>query len=178
MKLIEIFKHLTHGELSQLSLGGGPNGEITEANHEKVVSHINLALLALHTRFPLRAKTLTLALQSGKLQYALTAAYAVSSTSSKEPVRYILDSAGAPFLDDILEVTGIKTTLDFPVPLNDEYNPYAIMTPAVSILDVPAAIVDPTSDTPDAYRTTQLKVTYRANHSGIRVDDPKFDPET
>lgn len=177
MKLIEIFKHLTHGELSQLSLGGGSNGEIVEANYEKVVSHINLALLALHTRFSLRSKQLTVELQTGQLQYPLLSVFAVSHATSTEAVRYIRDTAQAPFLDDILEITEIKTSLDKPVPLNDAYNPYSVMTPNVTTLDVPALIVDPTSETPDIYLTDVLRVIYRANHPVIDATAATFDPE-
>ena len=53
MKLKEVFDQLTYGELSQLSIGGQAQGEITEENYARVVAHVNLGLSAIYKRFHL-----------------------------------------------------------------------------------------------------------------------------
>ena len=60
MKLSEIFTQLSHGELSQMHLGGSGTGIIEDAAYDRLVSCINLGLAALHTRFPIRHGQLTL----------------------------------------------------------------------------------------------------------------------
>lgn len=174
MKLAEIYTQLTHGELSQLAIGGSEQGEINENNYDRILSHVNLALTALFKRFPLKEGRLTLALQPGRYTYPLKQAYAVSNVASTEPVKYILD-AGDPFLEDILKVESIFTDAGYELGLNNEADPYAVMTPSASVLRIPAWIVNQGPDLPEELKTTNLEVVYRANHP-IITSDASFDP--
>ena len=175
MKLAEIYTQLTHGELSQIALGGAEAGQINENNYDKILSHVNLGLSALFKRFPLKQGRLVLALQPGRYTYPLKSQYAASNVASTEPVKYILDS-GDPFLEDILKIEGIFTDTRYELGLNDEANPYAVMTPSASVLRIPAWIVTQGADLPEEYKTTNLEVVYRANHPLI-TSDASFDPE-
>lgn len=176
MKLQEIFDQLTHGELSQLSLGGGADGQINTANYAKVLSHINLGLTALYKRFPLKEGRLILALQEGRVTYPLTSAYATATLGSIEPVRYIQDSQSAPFQDDIHKIERVYTAAGKELGLNDEADPYACFTPSAAVLRVPAAIVTSSVDLPDELRTATLEVVYRANHPLLVLEDGYFFP--
>ena len=166
MKLSEIFNQLTYGELSQISLGGGSSGEITEANYPKVLSHINLGLTALHTRFPLKEGRLMLQTQPGMLTYPLNSRFAVGNTRSRELVRFIRDSASELFKDDIHKVERVYSGTQ-ELGLNDESDPMSCFTPSAHVLRVPGSVVE------DA---ALLQVVYRANHAPILVGMGLFDP--
>jgi hypothetical protein len=177
MKLLEVFNQLTYGELSQISLGGAEAGEINSTNYDKVVAHINLGLTALYKRFPLKEGRLTVALQQGRMTYPLNIAYAVSNAASSEPIKYILDST-EEFIGDIHKVEGVFTAAGYELGLNDQANPYAVMTPSAQVLRIPATIVANSVDLPEELKTTELSVVYRANHPIIDVNSGAFDPET
>lgn len=177
MKLSEIFTQLTHGELSQISFGGGEAGEINEKNYEKVVSHINLGMLALYKRFSLKERTLLLVLQPGRYTYPLHSAYCQSNPRSKEAVKYIQD-AGDPFLDDILKVEQVRSASGQEFGLNDSEDLYAIKTPSAGVLRVPASVVEQSLSIPEKFRTSTLEVTYRASHRVIDTSAASFDPLT
>ena len=175
MKLSEIFSQLTYGELSQISLGGGEQGEINESNYDRVLSHVNLGLTALYKRFPLKQGRLTIQLQQGRFSYPLSKAYAVSNATSLEPVKYILDSE-VPFIEDIHKVESVFTDKGWELGLNDESDPYAIATPSAQVLRIPASIVANSTDLPEPLKTATLEVVYRANHPTISQDSVGFDP--
>lgn len=101
MKLIEIFNHLTYGELSQLSLGGTVNGEIPEAKYLALISSINLGLTALHTRFYLK---------EGQLKFVV----------SGEGATYDLER------DDILKIEQVFTEEGHELGVNDYTDPYTL----------------------------------------------------
>lgn len=176
MKLSEIFSQLTYGEFAQLRIGGVANsGEISETNYDSVLSHINLGLTSLYKRFPLKEGRITVALQAGRSSYPLTLPYALSNTKSKQPIRYILDTAES-FLDDILKVEGVFTDAGHEFGLNDAADTYAVMTPSANTLRVHPSVVAKAADIPEYLRTSNLLVVYRANHPIIKVGMGFFDP--
>ena len=177
MKLSEIFDQLTYGELSQLNLGGGELGEINPINYKQVVAHVNMGLLALFKRFPLKEGRINIALQLGRYTYVLNSKYAVSNAASMEPVKYLLDSIDAPFVDDIHKIECVFTDTGKEIGLNDESDYYACSTPSAHVLRICPDIADMLSDLPDNLKTTNLEVVYRANHPPIVLGvDP--DPTT
>lgn len=177
MILKEIFDQLTHGELSQISIGGAESGEINESNYGQVLSHINLGLTALYKRFPLKEGRLTIALQPGRFTYPLSSQYAVSNSTSTEPVKYILDTAN-PFKDDIHKVARVNTSSQWELGLNDEGDMYSVFTPSACVLRVPSSIVVSGAELPSYLQTKQLEVVYRANHPKIVLGLGTFDPTT
>lgn len=164
MKLQEIFDQLSAGELSQLSIGGEAAGEINESNYARVLNHINLALTALYRRFNLKRRVIELEIQENQTDYLLHSKFAVSSTTSTEPVRYIKDSSADPFLDDIIKVEGVKDQLGCALTLNDAADPLSVLTPRALVLHVPLDL-----------KAESLKVEYRANHQKILIT-PQFNP--
>lgn len=177
MKLIEIFNQLTYGELSQISIGGGAAGEITEDNYDKILIHINLGLTALFKRFNLKEEQLTIALQTGQYVYPITYAFCESNTKSKEAVKYIKD-ASHKFANDLFKIEHVYTSEGYEFLLNEHDEDLSLFTPSLNILRVPTIIVDKDKDLPDQLKTDTLQVYYRANHPIISTTLPGFSPET
>lgn len=161
MKLREIFEHLAYSELSQLNVGDTSLGVINESNYDKVLSAINLGLTALHSRFALKQEQLILKLVAGKYEYVLSKENAFSKDAL---AGYILDTVETPYRDTLLKVERVLTELDQELYLNDGSQYYSILTPNLKTLQVPKDIVDGSVNLPDEYKTTTLKVIYRANH--------------
>lgn len=176
MKLQEVFSQLASGEFSQLSIGGQDKGVVNDKNYATLINHVNLGLTALYARFNLKEGRVQLALQPRQRMYALNSAYAVANTKSKEAVRYIIDSAGAPFIDNILKVERILTDDGTELGLNDGADRYSCHNLDMTTLRVPVELANQTADTPDFLKTTQLTVVFRANHPAIAIGSGLFDP--
>lgn len=177
MKLKEVFDQLTYGELSQLAIGGRDAGAIAPQNYNRLVAHVNLGLTALYKRFQLKEGNITVELQANRLVYPLHSKYAVSSRTSRETVRYIKDSAAAPFKDDLLKIKRVVGTSGVEFPLNDLGDPFTMLTSTPTTLTVPQAIAVPTAELEDQLRTATLKIAYQANHPMIITDDGDLDLE-
>lgn len=176
MKLQEVFDQLTYGELSQLSIGGGEQGVIAPANYDRVLAHINLGLTALHKRFCLKEGQVTLEVLPGVTRYQLHSKYAVNGKNSRELVRYIKDTAAAPFKDDVHKVERVYADSGYEFVMNDVDDPLSVRTTSSTMLEIPELVASPTGQTPDDLNTEFLKVVYRANHPMIRTVDGELDP--
>lgn len=176
MNLQEIFDQLTYGELSQLSMGGGEAGVINEANYPRVLAHVNLGLIALYKRFPLKEGRLSVQLTPGVLTYNITSKYAQHNSRSRELVKYLIDDAAAPFADDVLKIERVLTDGGRELPLNDLSKLYSVATPTATSLRVPADIVARLIDLPEWLKTDKLELVYRANHPKIVQGLGLFDP--
>lgn len=152
MKLQEIFDQLTYGELSQLSIGGSEQGEISEANYPRVLAHINLGLTELYKRFNLKEKRLVVPLQRNADVYQLN-------------------------VDDILKIERVITDSEFEMTLNHESDPYSCFTPSLKSLRIPELVMNQGSSLPDELKTTALTVVYRANHPKIVIRFGYIQPE-
>ena len=157
MKLSDIFAQLAYGELSQVSLVDEATGLISVAKYPALVSHVNLGLTALHTRFNLRQGTLSFKLRPTQVLYSLT---------SDEDLRV---EGGEDFNDNLLKVEQVSTDAGFALGLNDSADVYGCSTPSAAVLRVPLAVVTQGYDLPDALKTVNLQVVYRANHGRIVV---------
>lgn len=147
MKLSEIFSHLSHGELSQIALGGQSFGETPEKNYGMLVSSINLGLTALHKRFFLK---------EGEVEFEL----------STEGTVYDLQR------DDIHKIEKVFTAEGYEVGLNNPADPYSFYTPTLSTLRIPDLYLSNFLALPDNLKTAAFRVVYRANHPIIgEVDD-------
>lgn len=152
MKLQEIFNQLTHGELSQVHIGGAEDGQIAEKHWPVVISHINLGLMALFKRFSIKEGNTLLTLIANQVDYPITAV-------------------------DLLKVERVYTDAGKELVLNDLAESYSLRTPTTSVLQVPKKMVDGSTDIPDWLKTLTLKVMYRASHPQITIGLGYFDPE-
>lgn len=177
MNLQEVFDQLTHGELSQLSIGGNEAGVINSANYNRLVPHVNLGLTALYKRFPLKENRLSLELQSTRTTYPLHSNYAVSSKTSKEAVRYIKDTASTAFKDDIHKIERVYAESGYEFSLNDDTDPYGMFTPSATVLRIPTDITTQSMDLPDELKSSLVEVVYRANHPLVIADGADLEPD-
>lgn len=165
--LEELFNDLQYGELAQFSVSGDiddPMTGISPADYPAMISHLNKALTAIHTRLPLRDRELTLQLFEELSFYVLSSEYAVSNIESLEPIKYIIDMAERPFIDDVLGITAVYDESGCRLPLNDDNDCNSLYLNNYRTLQVP----NPSSD-------NTLFLTYRANHPKI---EPTADPAT
>lgn len=165
--LQELFQDLQYGELSQFAVTGDidePMTGITAQDYPAIVSHLNKALTAIHTRLPLRDRELTLQLYETLSFYELSSDYALSNDTSLEPIKYIIDTPERPFIDDVLGITAVYDELGCPIPLNDENNCDSYWLNNYRTLQV----VNPADE-------NTVFLTYRANHPKI---EPNADPAT
>jgi len=177
MKLSDLFDQLSYGELSQLEMGGADNIGISYEDYHRIVPHINLGLLELHKRFPIRIQEVIVQQYDHIQTYTLHSRFATSNTESTESPKYIMDSAIYPFADNILKIEKVFNEDGQEYHLN-ETDPYIIRTennytskrawsvhtPAYNKIQIPYPMAENT-----------LLVEYRAAHDKILI--PELDPE-
>jgi len=166
MKLSELFELLQYGELATLPISGGIDSVkgIRVQDYPALVSHINLALTDLFTKFNLKEREVAVQQYESITQYQLDSKYAITNTESIEPVKYILDSEFNPFTDDILRVNSIFDEAGCELPINDEHQTSSLFLNGYKTLQVPFPADDNT-----------IFVMYRANH--IKLDSALPDLE-
>lgn len=161
-----------------MSLGGAEPGVIDDTNYASVLPHVNLALLALYKRFPLKEGRILVQLTPGKITYPLQSAYAVNNGIVNATPRYLLDTVEVPFADDIFKVEAVYTESGWEMGLNDKSDEFSIVTPSATLLQVPWDIAAQIEELPTDLRTTTLDVVYRAMHRPLVVGLGVLDPET
>lgn len=167
MLLSEVFDHLTHGELSQINLPGKTGVGIDSSVHNIIVSHLNVALIALYKRFPLKQASISVQMYTGINKYILLPKFAVNSGSS-QPTKYILDTVDDPFTDNILKIERIITPddiIDNTIQFNNVNSTLGITTVDYNTINVPVPV-----------STDIMTVHYRAAPSTIITAG--LDPET
>lgn len=158
--LQKIFDDLAYGELSQVNLSGKNSdcecGEFDKKAEKTIISHLNMALVDLYTRFPLREREVTIQLYPEIVTYILDSKYAVSNEESDEPVKYIEDSKFLPFTDDVIRIERCYDEGGVYLHINDEMREYSVFTPTYNSIQVPYP--------EEGYA---MFVIYRAKHSII-----------
>jgi hypothetical protein len=164
MRLLDILKDLTYGELSGLAIGNLIPGEFDNEpdphEYEQVISYINLGLKEIYKRFFLRSRELDIQQHEEITTYKLSSDYAASNTASLIPLadRYILDTVDDPFLDDILKIEEIYDEEGTKLPMNDITEENSVYTPSYRMVQIPYPNNDAT-----------FSVQYRAAHPKIPV---------
>ena len=159
MNLSECLKQLSFGELANTSWGVSGTGAIKEEKIPATVHFINEALLRLYSRFLLKKKSLHLEMYDGITKYHLTSEHAFSNKDS-DKVKYIFDTEANPFMDDIIKVMAVNTTVGAELPLNNPIEPWSVFTPEYNILEVPRPL-----------RSSVLVVHYQAKHPELTPDN-------
>lgn len=130
MKLKELFEQLTLGELKQLGIGGYEEYKaIQEKDYPEIVSHVNLGLMNLYTRFPLSEKELVLETRLDQKLYTLSSKYAEPNEGW-----YIQDG----FEDDLIRINSVYLG-DVELPVNDEFSPISVYLPSYNSIQIPFA---------------------------------------
>jgi len=164
MLLSELFEHLIHGELSQLSITG--NGtKVAQKDYAKLTSHINLALTALFTRFNFRQEEVIIQQYDDITSYYLRPQFAVNSGSS-EPIKYLVDTPESPFIKSIIKVEQAFNEIGEEIGINAEDDENSIYTPSYDQVQ----ITEPNSE-------NSTSIIYRALHDKL-IAGPTTDLET
>ena len=159
MNLSDLYTNLSYGLLSNLSIGGEGSGAVPAEFENRLLHSVSQALTALHTRFTLAVKEVTVRTFDGQTIYPLEKKYAVTDPESV-PKKHIADSAANPFLGDVIKILSVGDEMGDEYPLNDTTNDWALFTPTPTTLQIPRAI------TGDAYF-----VLYQADHPKLNFGD-------
>ena len=160
MNLTELFRRLSYGELSNLSIGGEGSGSIPEAARPKLVSYLNTALLRVYSKFVLKESSLVIECQEWITNYHLTGKFALTAKPIDGITRYIQDHAGDPFQDDVIKVLDVLNQEGERVGLNDNKTVRSVFTPQPNVLQVPQPV-----------QGYVLSVLYQARHVPISYTD-------
>jgi hypothetical protein len=157
----DLFRALSFGELSNLSMSNEGNGTITAAAQPKIIHHLNEGLLKLYSRFVLKEDDILVQLYDHITFYHLNPRFAVNYVpvggSDDEDIRYLLDMPGEPFKGDIIKILTVYDSNGCKLPLNDDEQPLSLFTPQANLLQVPY----PKND-------MALSVMYQAKHDKIQ----------
>lgn len=170
MNIEDLFRSLSYGELSNLSLSNDGSGTIVESARPKIIMYANDALTRLHTRFPLRTKDVLIQMYSHITNYHLLPRFAQNTKPQVEKYTYILDLPLEPFVDEVLCIESVFDTFGCDLPLNDSGDPRSVFTPQPKVLQVPNPIAG-----------AALNVVYRTKHDPLdhaKLDQPIFLPDT
>jgi hypothetical protein len=166
MKLIDILKDLTYGELAALNIGNlipdESENQPDPHQYEMIVGFINLGLKEIYKRFFLKSNEIYIQQHQEISEYVLHSAFAQSNVSSTENPKYIMDTAAKPFEDDILKIEEVYDEAGNKLPLNDTSADaelsQIIFTPTFRTIQI--------SDPSD---TKTVAVQYRACHPKVKV---------
>lgn len=150
MKLKELFEQLTLGELKQLGIGGYEEYKaIQEKDYPEIVSHVNLGLMNLYTRFPLSEKELVLETRPDQQLYVLSSKYAEPNEG------WYIQGA---YNDDLIRINSAYLG-DTELPINDEYSATGIYLPSYNSIQIPFAT-----------GSEEISIIYRAKPEKVPLD--------
>jgi len=130
MRLSQLFDLLNYGELSQLSITGNDQGIIDQSNQAAIITHLNLALLELYKRFPIKTGEVTVQTLSYLSDYRLDSRYAYTNPYQTDDIaypKYIMDTPFDPFTDDVLVIEEVADEAGDLYTVNDENDCNSIM---------------------------------------------------
>ena len=137
MLLSDVVDYLQYGDLAQLYGGGG----LVES-YPRLFTTINMGLIELHKRFPLKIKEVIIKAYPQVATYVLHSDHAASNNSNVLSSTYYIDDSPYPgfkFQDDIIQIKSIYTERGEELPLNDKYKIYSLFTPTYNSIQIPYA---------------------------------------
>ena len=163
----DVFEQLSFGELYNISLGGSGCKGVPVCDYPMIINHINLGLLELYKRFPIKINQLIIILYPEIIKYRLDKKYATSNTESTEPIKYIHDSVEVPFNNDIIKIERIFNEDGQELFLNVTNAYWSVQTPEYNVVQC---------NYPD--EENSLLVEYRAKPDTILIPAIGLHPET
>ena len=138
------------GELKQLGIGGYEEYKaIQEKDYPEIISHLNLALMNLYTRFPLLEKELVLETRPDQQLYVLSSKYAEPNEG------WYIQGA---YNDDLIRINSAYLG-DTELPINDEYSATGIYLPSYNSIQIPFAT-----------GSEEISIIYRAKPEKVPLD--------
>lgn len=159
MNLSQLLTRVANGPSKGLALCGAGSGVIPDPHVPEAVSKCMSALTALHTRFPLQLKLLTIATIDGIFEYPLRPEFAQSSGSA-EINKFIVDSVDKPYTGDLLAIEHVLDANSAELPLNDRRDPLSWFSPAHDTVHCGYPVTGET-----------YFVQYRADHAPLSEED-------
>ncbi|UKL14823.1 hypothetical protein C121_90 [Stenotrophomonas phage C121] len=166
MTLDDLYKQLSFGVLSSLALAGSGDGTIRDNKKPAIVSFANEALLRIYTRFRLKTNTVLIEMVPHITHYHLLNRFAQTNEDSIEPYRYIIDTPGEPFIQDVIKVLGVYNSLGRNLVLSNLAEDLSVFIPEPTIVQIPNPIGG-----------VALGVEYQAMHPTLEVCNPKQEIE-
>ena len=153
----DYFKRLSHGQLSNLSMGNDSPGTIRVEDRPRVIQNMNEALLRLYTRFTLKEGEVILQLFNHITQYHLDKRFALHNKQrAAQHIPYIRDLPNEPYENQALSILTVFDCFT-ELALNNSENPASLYTPFPTTLQVPYPAAG-----------TMLGVQYRARDDELR----------
>lgn len=142
MKLNELFRRLSFGELSNLSIADGGEGTLVQSKHPRIIQYTNESLLRLYSRFVLKENDLIIEQVGHITNYHLRREFAESIAGNDGnpelmSVAYIKDLPCEPFDNDVIRIMEVFDSFGCLLPLNDPDHPESLFTPQLDTLQVP-----------------------------------------
>lgn len=137
MTLQDIFDQIEGTELRNLYIGSSSGGHIATSDYPTIINHINLGLIELYKKFPIKFRELTLQLYDYITLYDLITDR-TESVGTLSPL-YIIDGSLEPayqFTGDILLITNVYNEVGDEFPLNDMNIETSIMTPEPNVIQM------------------------------------------
>lgn len=163
MKIVDLFRQLSFGELSNLAVSDSGSGLIIPEKRPQLVQYTNDGLMALHTRFLLSEKSILLEQVNHITNYHLIVKYTETSGSDVD-WPYIKDLPNEPFKGDLIKVLSVWNSSGVQYPLNDAEDPRSLFTPQPNILQIPNPVGG-----------METSVVYQASH--YKLDDRISGPD-
>lgn len=129
MDIQELFRRLSYGPLSNLSVGSEGAGTIVEAKHPNMISLVNQSLLRLYSRYVLKEDDVGVICREHITKYDLS----VNSS-------YIMSLTASPFQADVIKVMSVFNSGGTELALNDVENQLSLFTPSPTVLQVPMPV--------------------------------------
>ena len=170
MQLKELLQRLCEGEFDGMAIGHQVDESPLDEHYAKLVRHIDMGLLELHKRFPLKIRETFIQQYDHIQNYKLSERYAETNVESNEPTKYICDSRFNKFTDSsFLRIDSLFNELGDPVAIDDAGQQYSMYISSHDTIQVPY---------PDS--ANSFVVHYKAGHpllptdrvDGIEVDIP------
>lgn len=155
MNLTQLLQRLARGPVGDLKIGGDRSGTIPMEEVPAILEKTQAVLTALHTRFALSLKTLTLEMVDGVFLYPLRKEFAQTS-GSVEIHKFIKDSVGEPFTGDLIAIEHVLDSSRCELPLNDRRDCVSWFTVAYDTLSMDYPVTGNT-----------YFVQYRADHVAL-----------
>ena len=137
--LNDVLTDLTYGEFQHLKVGNfHPQQHDSEPDpraYAQLTRHVNKALTAIFTRFPLRWQEVDIQLSEEITDYLLHPDYTTSTGTA--PVLYIMDTVMEPFQDNVAKIEEVYDEEGNLLHMNDIDEPLSVFTPRNNLIQVP-----------------------------------------
>lgn len=161
MKLPDLYRELSYGELSNLALGVEGTGAISEEHQPRIVQFANEALLKLYSRFILKESTVIISAYEHITHYHLLKRFTASRVAETgEQYPYIQDIYNERFHEDVIKILAVYNDQGIDYPLNDLEDRRSLFTPTSNSLQIPQAKTG-----------VFYNVIYQAKHSPLEFND-------